>query len=123
MTDEMMAPSSSATSDAPYAASEEVAADALQEPGPAPLDVGQQARHGTYMGTGDAGGHLHPRTRQEAEAALDYTAAYCRNCPIRERCVEDRCAIWWAEKAALEVLRRAEDIPVVAGVPLQGSLA
>lgn len=117
MTDEMMEPSSSETSDEPSEAYEEDD-DALQEPGSETQALGDQPNGGSQVGGGDAGGHGAPRTRQEAEAALEYTSAYCRNCPIRERCVQEACAIYRAEAAAVAILRA----PVVAGVPLRGSV-
>ena len=117
MTDAMMAPSSSETSSEPSEAYEEVD-DALQEPGSAEMDVREPSRHGKAMGTGDAGGHGAPRTRQEAQDTLEYTSAFCRDCPERVRCREEACPIFNAEAAALAILRA----PVVAGVPLRGSV-
>lgn len=120
MTSEMMEPRSSDSSAEPFEASEEDA-DAVQEPGPASVDVREQARHGPQVGGGDAGGHGAPRSLEEAEAAFAYTSAYCQNCPEREYCREDACAIWHAEKAALAIIRAAKT-PVVAGVPLRASI-
>lgn len=119
MTDEMMEPSLSDSSGAPSVASEEVDSHALQVTSTAAEVVGHEPQAGTRVRAGDAGGHGSPRTRREAQATLRYTAAYCGNCPIRERCVEEACAIWRAEKVALGVLRRTQ---VVAGVPLRGSV-
>lgn len=93
--------------------------DALRLAGPEGLDAREQAEPGGGMGEGGVGLYEPPRTREEAEAALDFIGDFCGDCPIRARCAGEACAIFRAETIAEAIL----DTPVVAGVPMRENIA
>lgn len=102
----------------PSSEDDEEDADALQEPGPARVDVRQQARYGKTVGVGDAERYFPAGTREEAQASVEGIAAFCSSCPERDHCPEDECAVYRAEATAVARLRQDEELESVAGVLL-----
>lgn len=100
---------------------EEEEEDALQEPGPAAQAVGHQTRYGKTVGTGDAESYFPARTLEEAETSLEAIADFCQNCPERDHCPEEACAVHRAEAKALTVLD--EDEAASAALASAGALS
>lgn len=88
----------------PGAPSGEEDDDAFQEPGPASLDVRQQARYGRTVGEGDAHLRFPAGTSEEAKASLEAIREFCGRCPEKDACPGKECAVYRASSAAIAVL-------------------